>query len=280
MSVRAPLIVAAFFVATALTACGGDSGGDESASDAPTAAEPLSAAVDAFEQATASGDCEQLSSVVQSANLQGEPGSPTDADCKGLDQTVTQIVPDFKAEKTEQYGETAGIAEGTDSAGDSVVTILLVDEADQKFKEVAAFPGADSQIGTTPKSDTDFDGAIEPWVDALRTGDCKAAFRYSNLNNVFVTQANQDEGKFCDTFTEGTKTPDTLPSDLAADTSAAPVKLGETLDFAFYGLDANGRYRTVIVATEPLDAPPDLLKQHEDPAVQDYYAAEAVTGSG
>ena len=248
---------AAIVVAIALASCGGDEeSGDTSTSpettaEAPEATQPLSEQVANFEQALDSLDCEDAIEVVHPVVLKDpdDPSSPVNCH---------KAVNAIRAEKgvlvfdSQELG-TGGILD-TKFRGNNETLVWALD-ASGRFKYTASYISRDAQVGTEPDPDVDFQGVADDFVDALRAGDCKAA--YPLLAQGTRLQYGSEK-TFCDLFEANyTDQPEGLGSRLQEDPEAAPVLLDATSDIAVFGLSTEpAGYRTMVLATPGTGADP------------------------
>ena len=238
----------------------------------------LASALPALQRAVAARDCRAYVRLVPST---GRPqgvsptAAPTAEECDNAKRVFAQLE-GLRFGRSREF-RTGGVADATIQAGNLYTTWVV--DVDGRWK-VASFsqPPSDPQVGTAPESQQTFDRAAEDWKTAAAKGDCNAMFRTTFLLSPFLqSPAVQSGGRpaFCRQVQEFRKTPDGLLKDLADDPGAELVKLGATLDVAFYGLRPKAsRYRTLIFATQPTNAPPDVLAQHGRVGFSDVFPAE------
>lgn len=264
--------VASLAVAALLLAgCGGGDDGDAGPPGGPPKpSESLESVLPDYERAAAEQDCVGFARFVHTTVR--PPGRDTDdrpdaRECAQLAQTYVQLA-GLKAERTREYG-TAAIVEGRID-GQRVALVWTLD-VDRRWKQVQATPrGVPEQIdGVERPGGNQFDRHASQWVEAQRAGDCRRVFRLFNPASSFVIQEDNDPKRFCRRYERGRRVPTTLSYALSRSPSAKPAKLGETPNFAFYGLaTAGGGYWTVIMSTQPPLLPPG---GHVDDSVLDYY---------
>jgi hypothetical protein len=149
----------------------------------------------------------------------------------------------FKSPHGIAYGTAAEIDAGT-GYSQPATTVLALDR-DHRFHVVfIQFEYGSGSIGSKPNPA--FDHNVRLAIAALRRADCtafvKVAFRKFGLGG-------GPESSVC------TRLPkNALHLALAADTAAKPVKLGGNALYAFYGITANKRYWTIVMAQQPPSA--------------------------
>jgi hypothetical protein len=147
----------------------------------------------------------------------------------------------FKSPHGLAYGSAAEIDAGTGYSQPATVVLAL--DRDRRYR-VAFIQFEYGSIGSKPNPA--FDRNVRMAMAALRRADCaafvKVAFRKFGLGG-------GPETSVC------TRLPkNALHLALAADTAAKPVKLGGNSLYAFYGITANKRYWTIVMAQQPPSA--------------------------
>jgi hypothetical protein len=147
----------------------------------------------------------------------------------------------FKSPHGIVYGTAAEIDAGT-GYSQPATTVLTLDR-DRRF-HVVFIEFEYGSIGSKPNPA--FDRNVRLAIAALRRADCmafvKVAFRKFGLGG-------GPETSVC------TRLPkNALHLALAADAAAKPVKLGGNSLYAFYGITANGKYWTIVMAQQPPSA--------------------------
>ena len=257
------LLLLALCVPALAGGCGGDGGGSEKSPD-----DRLKEAVNGFEEAVGEQDCVAFARYVHTTVR--PPGRdtadpPDAAECRGLGEAYTQLS-GFEAEKMKRFGSAAIVQGRVDGRFVALVWTL---DVDGRWKQVQAMPpGTDPQIGGPPRLQTKFAQNAARWVDAMRAGDCRKAFRLLHPMSPYV--GADGAAGFCKRFEASRRDPARLPAQLAQAPAAKPVDLGGTRDLHFFRLDTGrGRSWVVITATLPraVPAPRGAL----DESVLDYY---------
>lgn len=257
-------------LAAALVAgCGGDGGGEE---ESPR--ERLEAVLPDYERAVADQDCTAFARFAHSAVRPPgrKPDDPPDAEeCRNLGAAYTQLA-DFKAERTEVYGNAAVVEGRIDS---QLMALVWVVDVDGRWKQVQATPpNVQPQIGQRPAPGNRFVPNAEAFVRAMRAGDCRGAFRLLNPAAPFVQ--NETRGSFCKRFDRSFRQPGRFATQLTEAPGAEPVDLGGTRDFRFFEVDTGrGRRWVLILNTLPPALPPG---GHADYSVLDYYPTGELEG--
>jgi hypothetical protein len=277
--VSRPLAWAAVaLAATALAAgCGGGGGERRSSGDgAPTPRESLASVLPRYERAAADQDCRAFARFTHS-NVRprgteiGAP--PTSSECASLAKSYSRVE-DIEITRSKEFG-TAGVAEGSID-GRNVALIFTLD-VDGRWKQVLATPpGATKQIGAVQRRDERYVPHAGNWIEAMRSGNCRAVFPLLNVASPFVTQDGDDLTAFCERFDRNKRLPASLAAQLRPTPHAQPLDLRGTPDFHFFGLaTAGGGYWTIIMSTLPSGLPSN---GHVDDSVLDYYPNRRARG--
>jgi hypothetical protein len=243
----------------ALAGCGG--GHDDSSgglpAGAPKPAQSLGTAVAAFNKALARPTCRALEPFVHSQNRQSAAGRPlTVQECKLLRAKLGSALPGFTPRKTATFG-TAGIVDAR-AAGQPQTVVFALD-VDRLWKFAFAIP-AHPQVGTDPSDGDGFDSSLRRFVGAVRKHDCAQLATTTSVSSPAYQAAAGDPAKFCHALLDPVD-PSTFVAQARGDRSAHPELMGATSDFAFYGIGfKSGRYDTIVMITQPTDAPPAQIK--------------------
>lgn len=251
------LALLAVLAGLALANCGREPTDDPAGTDSTTAeevAEPLAppqpkesieAAVERFDSALESENCEGVSKF----NLSSRPIADEEARCESL-----TFLAGRKLLGSEQFGS-GGVADY--EYGDSGVTAVFVVEDDRRFHLAYVDTLLDGQsVGTEPAQE--FDAAAEDAFTALSTRDCEA----------FVEVANQRHGPgaapmgaICD-YTDANPVPALVESfpDLE------PELIGSNADYALYSLATPDQVLTMVLGRA--DDPKGLSETYK-PLAQD-----------
>jgi hypothetical protein len=238
----------AMLAAAALLAagCGGeDSGTDTSgeASGPPQPKQPIAKRVDELNKILASGDCEGAAEITFSIlREKGKAGAPaTDKECEFLEDEETSflnVLADIEFENSEEFG-TVAMAEGEPLKGEdvdaSISTWVLDVDGEWRYLTVG---GGDVQIGASQPEGSDADEVAARFVREARQRKCEPEVLHEEGTLAF---GDQEEG--CKVI-EDSKI---VVPDLKASPDAEPVPIGETLDWAFYGVDSGDGYYTLLL---------------------------------
>ena len=243
---------------------------------APTAKQPLAATLPQFNRAIATQSCNLYAplALTYTRPVAAQPGDPPIAkerECDSYRQLLARNLRGVKFDKSKEFG-TAALAEGPGPrAGKYTIhTGVFVLDWDGKYRFYLTNP-SDRQIGSSPKSGTDFQKSADAFVKAVRDKDCAAFQRVTNPAGGFYRGVKSPQ-EACKNVFDG----HFLAPQLKADPSAEPVKLGETLDFGFYGIATKRNYYTMILSTRPDDANAQF-KGKDDVLVFDYFPNYPVT---
>lgn len=230
----------------AIAGCGDDTstdgGTDTSAtSTVPTASKPIAEKVEPFNKALAEGDCEAAVEAVFSVlRGGGKNGPPTRQECKYVkthEESFLNGLADVEFTSSEEYG-TAALMEGDAPPGiDGTSTAVWVLDSDGEYHYVQVFNG-DAQIGTSLPQGNDADEVAAEIVALARKGKCDER----NIDPE-GTLAQGDTKAACEAVAEG----EYFTPAVKADKGAAAEKIGETLDWAFYGVDTEDGYFTLLL---------------------------------
>ena len=251
------VLAGALFLGAAGCGGGDDDQGDKPAKGekaAPAAKQPLSAELPQFNRAIASQSCALYAplALTYTRPLSAQPGSPPvvkDKECDHYRQLLSQNLRGVKFAKAQDFG-TAALAEGPGPKAGAYTnhTGVFVLDWDGRYRFYLINSIA-PQIGSKPKPGTDYQQTAETFVKAVRDRDCAAFRRVTNPAGGFYRGVKSQQ-EACNAVFNGRF----LAPQLKADKSAKPVKLGETLDFAFYGIPTKRNYYTMILTTRPDDA--------------------------
>lgn len=268
---RAGGVPLALLAAAALASgCGGGDDDEPSPDGPPKPRESLESVLPDYERAAAEQDCRAFARFTHSAVRPGrrDYDDPPDADeCASLASSYVNLE-GFHADKQREFG-TAALAEGRIASRRTALVWTL--DTDRRWKQVQATPpGIPEQIGGLARPGGNrFAANAARWVEALRSGNCRRAFRLSNSANPLVTQEGDDRARFCRRFAEARRLPVSLSAQLARSPGAKPVDLGGTPNFRFFGIEtAGGGHWTIISTTLPPGLPPG---DHVEDSVLDYY---------
>lgn len=231
--------------ALALSACGG--GGDDTTASSssggqPEPRRPIAELVQPFNETLAKGDCETAAEAVFSVlRASGENGPATKKECEYLEDQENSFLnglADVEFTDSEEYG-TAALMEGElpKKDGGPAAAALWVLDRDGEFHYVSTLNG-DAQLGTSLPDGNDADEVAAEFVDSVRGGKCDP-----DRIDPEGTLAQGNTKAACDGVLEGEK----FAPAVKADKGAAPEKIGETLDWAFYGVDTKDGYFTLIL---------------------------------
>ncbi len=238
-------------------ACGGDdNSGDGQAKSAwkasPEAKESLSASLPAFNKAIASQSCQAYApfALTFTRPAAATPGSPAIAkdECPSYRPLLARSLKGVRFTQAREYG-TAAIASGPGPKLGRYTnhTAVFVLDWDGRYRFWLTNAG-DQQIGSKPKPGTDFQSSVNTFLKAVRTKDC-AALQHVTFPGAGVNQGATPK-QACDAVFNGHN----LAPELRADPSAKAMKIGETMDFGFFGVATKRNYYTFIVNTTPDDA--------------------------
>ena len=267
---RAPLVTLLLALVAAAGCGGGDGGG------APSPQKRLEQAVADYERAVADQDCRTFVRYVHSAIRppgKGPEDPPDSAECSARGASLTALL-DFKSKRMKVIGP-AAIVEGTVDGRFFVLVWVL--DVDGRWVQVQALPGSDPQIRSQQKLQPRFVPNAAAFVEAQRAGDCRRIFRLLSPAAPFVTSAQDDAGRYCQTFRETRNAPQRLATQLARAPGAKPVDVGGTKDLHFFTVDTGGGRRWILIlATLPTGVLPGA---HVDDSVLDYYPTAPAGGA-
>ena len=238
--------------------------------DAPKPAETIQQAEDKFRAATQANTCEKLGPLVHSQyRTQSAPGAPlTASECKSLQEKFKPLK-GFKATGSQAF-QTAAVVDGTLKG--KKATVLFALDTDRRWKFVVLLQAA-QQAGTTNNAFEEFDSSAKDFVAAFRGGTCSTLYSLVSISSPYY---GADQRKFCRQLGVNAKQKTSLAYQLKKDPKAKPQRLGGTHDFAFYGVKLNsGRYDTLIMITQPKDAPPQLVQNKSQRAFYEILSAQS-----
>ena len=243
-------------LALGAAACGSN---DKSSSDTagtgkpvPEAKQSITAVLPGFNKAIASQTCEAYApfALTFTRPVAAKPGDPAIVkdECPNYRALLARNLKGVRFTEAKEYG-TAAIAQGPGPrlgkwTNHSAVFIL---DWDGRYRFYLTNAG-DKQIGTHPKAGVDYQQTIDTYLRAIRDRDCAAFQRVSYPNagpNLGLKPAEACKQVFAGK---------NLAPQLRADPGARAVKLGETLDWGFFGVATKRNYYTFIVTTRPNDA--------------------------
>jgi len=266
-------VLAAAALALGTAGCGGGKDTKQPAhgeKPGPAAKQRLSATTPDFNRAIASQSCRLYAplALTYTRPQAAQPGSPPIASAKECDnyrQLLSRNLKGVKFEQAQEFGS-AGLMEGPGPKVGKYTnhTGVFVLDWDGKYRFYLT-NSADPQIGSKPKPGTDYQKTAEAFVKAVRDKDCAAFQRVTNPYGGFYRGVKSAQAA-CTAVFNGRF----LAPQLKADPSAKPVKLGETLDFGFYGIPTKRNYYTVIMSTRP-DAATPQFKGRDKALVFDYF---------
>jgi hypothetical protein len=261
-------------LALAAAGCGSDDSsdnGNKTASDQkaqPQVKQPVEAMLPEFNKAIAAQSCQAYApyALTFTRPAAAQPGAPAIVkdECARYKALLAHNLRNVKFTQARQFG-TIALAQGPGPrlSGYTNHTAVFVLDWDGKYRFFLT-NASDPQIGSSPKAGTDFAGSVNTFVKAVRDGDC-AAFQRVTYPNAGPNLGVKPEAACKQVFTGKNLAPQ-----LRADPSAKPVKLGETLDFGFYGVATKKNFYTFIVNTRPVDAGPEW-KGKAKTVVVDYF---------
>jgi hypothetical protein len=244
--------------ALALAACGsGEDSTDGTDATQPSEAsgldagalpeESVGARTDAFAQAAAAGDCEELAKYVFLPAVVPDPDNPTDAaGCRSLADFADPLK-GMEPGASAEFG-TGGVSDA-DVDGANWTMSWIDDNGSFPGGEyrVFSYAQADPQVDVAPAEGADFDGTADEFVAALRDHDCHAA--WDAFSAASPPKQNADEQAFCAAFQDEWFAADGLGTLLREDPGIEPVRLGGTLDGVFYAIPVDP-FRTLFVITD------------------------------
>jgi hypothetical protein len=226
----------------ALSACGGSD--DSPSSDTPKPKEPVSAYAATVQKAMTTPSCVGLNQV----NIKGESGFVLPCPATDKNPKAKRAFANFKVTGSAGYG-TGGVIDFTDAeAAKGGTYIVAVGASGRWHINYAPILGRKS-VGTKPDR-AGFDRPIKPFLDAIRTSNCKAFFDWSLTQSHTAAEACRKE-------LPGYKN---LAAALKAQPDVKPSFLGGNAEAAFYSLRTDKPkpvYRTLtVVKSAPRDPKP------------------------
>jgi hypothetical protein len=242
-----PAPLAYGLVAFALAGCGGGSDGEDDAATTagqPAPVAPISEEVAKFEDAVKSLNCDDAVDVVHPVVLSDPEHPDSHENCASA---INALRAERGVEVLDSQELGTGAVVDTRFRGNDE-TLLWALDASGRFKYTASYITRESQVGTEPDPETDFQGVADDFVAALRDEDCKAAFALLAASGRL---GYGSEKTFCDKFADTfTKQAEGLSSRLQADPEATAELLEATRDIAVFGLATEpAGYRTLFLAT-------------------------------
>lgn len=235
------------FCVLALAACGGGEGEGTISPSQPQPKKPIAELVDPFNEALAGGGCkaaaEMVFSVLREKDKPGAP--PTKAECAYLKtpNSFLRVLADVEFTDSEEFGTAALMA--ADVPGDEKLgphaSALWVLDRDGEYRYVAVTHG-DAQLGESLPEGNDADEVAAKIVSSVREGKCD-----TDLVNPEGSLALGDPKAACEAIEEGNY----FAPAVKADAKAKPERMGETLDWAFYGVDTKDGFFTLILHSLP-----------------------------
>lgn len=246
---RKAVITAMGACALALGACGGDDEETRASSSQPKPKQPIAKLVGPFNKALAEEDCKAAAEAVFSVlREEGKPGAPaTKKECKFLQTpgSFLQVLGDIEFTDSEEFG-TAALMEAEVPPGrelGSRAAALWALDSDGEYRYVSVTSG-DGQLGRSLPKGNDAEEAAGKFVESVRNGRCEAS-----LINPEGTLAQGDVKAACEGIEEGAR----FAPALKADAAAKPKPMGATLDWAFYGVDTDDGFFTLILNSLPAE---------------------------
>jgi hypothetical protein len=240
-------MTAAAIAAVALSGCGGG-GDDEGLVEAPEVSKPLSAQIDPVNKAIADQSCDELlrldlTAVRRPGIDPGAPPSKSECDFIAKSELLASLK-GIEFTKAVEYG-TAGLMEGNDPRPDApassrAYSIWFLD-SDGQFRYAATQP-AEPQFDKKPPPDNNADENAEAFVQSIKHGNCDPST--INPRGSLAIQTGNPQ-KACDAIDEGK----ILAPAIRATSNPAVEKMGESLDFVFYGLATERGYFTLMLGS-------------------------------
>ena len=259
--------VLAAVLGLAVAGCGSSDDNDKSDNDkpangekaAPAAKQSLSAELPSFNKAIAAQTCAAYApfALTYTRPPSVQPGGGlAPKECVNYTALITQNLKGVRFNKAKDFG-TIALAEGPGPRRGKYTnhTGVFVLDWDGKYR-FSLTNTADPQIGSSPKPATDYAATAAAFVNAVRNKDCAAYVRYTNPQGGLWRGVKSPQ-EACKLVFGGKH----LAPELKADPTAKPVKLGETLDFGFYGIATKKNYYTMILTTRPDDATAQFAKR-------------------
>jgi len=249
-------------LALAAAGCGGSddngksgNGGEQAASSQmapPKVKEPLSVTVPAFNKAIASQSCQAYApyALTFTRPAAAQPGAAAlvKDECANYKALLAKNLKNVKFNQARMYG-TVALAQGPGPRMGKWTnhTALFVLDWDGKYRFYST-NASDPQIGSSPKSVTEFENTANAYVNAIRDKDCAAFQRYSYPNagpNLGLAPAKACQAVF---------TGKNLAPQLRAEPKARVMLMGATLDWGFFAVATKKNYYTFLVTTHPAEA--------------------------
>ena len=237
---------------------------------APTAKEPLAAAVHRLERALPSGQCRRLAPLLLHSIRRGKgvdaAAPPTAQECNFIRTEITRDLTGFKATSIRQFGP-AGFAEGTgdeQGSAERIATLWSLD-VDGSWRVVFNMTVRE-QLGFPPNPGLGTNARA--FFVAAQRRQCAAMWRLLNVGSRFVRSSGGDQARFCASVRPAYKEKGNGFADLAKNPDAKPVELGSTRDVGFYGLSLrSGRYMVATLTGRLGGIANDEQRFHGDPSV-------------
>ena len=163
------------------------------------------------------------------------------------------LMADAKFTEAREYG-TAAVAEdpGTGGAPDSLAVFVL---HDGRFRFLLTpGPGLDRQIDTAPAPGANARANVETFLRGVREGDCSQIVPVLNRDATLAVSFQGDLELGCQSVVDGVL----FAPSLAETPDARLDALGQTKDFAFFGISTRKAYFTIVLGTTPGDANGDV----------------------
>lgn len=246
-----------------IAGCGGGGGGGGLVKQ-PKATQPIAGAEAAYNKAVKDQSCDEVMRITFSQlREKGIPGGPaTAAECTHAKRQL-HIEKGRTYTKAATYG-TAAILQGAPvknppkGAPKGVPVVpqaLFVLDRDGKYRFIVSAVDK-TQIGVKPSAGAvDHGKNARAVIAAVRAKDCKKLVPLIHPGAVQVLGGTgATPQKYCDSYVHGK----IFSPAIQATKDAKPVLMGQTRDFAFYGVSTKKGYFTMVMITPPgtSDKPP------------------------
>ncbi len=206
----------------------------------PTPDESINETLKRFNHVLAAQDCETFHEEFDVFAVIFDQGQPCTK--KGALGLMTEA----KLTEAQEYG-TAAVAQDPGSGGavDSVAVFVLYDS---RFRFLLTpETGADGQIGTNPPPGANARANAEEFLEGVKEGDCTKVVPVLNPDATLAASFQGDLDLGCQSVVDGV-----LFAPSLRETPGARLEtLGQTKDFAFFGVATRNAYFTIILGTAP-----------------------------
>ena len=147
--------------------------------------------------------------------------------------------------ESAEFGS-AAIAEAPASEGDVKATAVFV-LYDSRYRFLLSTGPGERQVGTDATAAAAAENNVATFVNGVIDGDCDKIVPVLNPEATLASSFDGDLQFGCESVVQGVL----FAPSLKETPGARPEPLGQTRDFAFYGISTKGAYFTIVLGTTP-----------------------------